>query len=123
MGTRERIIAYLAETGELFDANGMASTQLAAAVGYPGSSVAFAQRLSASLSLALANARLYETEHRIADRLQEALLSVPEHIEGVDLAHAYHSATEAARVGGSPAEFAAQYPVALEITVERIRGF
>ncbi len=36
VGTRERIIAYLAETGELFDANGMASTQLAAAVGYPG---------------------------------------------------------------------------------------
>jgi hypothetical protein len=46
VGTRERIVAYLAETGELFDANGMASTQLAAAVGYPGSSVAFAQLLS-----------------------------------------------------------------------------
>ena len=46
MGTRERIIAYLAEMGELFDANGMASTQLAASVGYPGSSVAFAQLLS-----------------------------------------------------------------------------
>ena len=46
VGTRERIIAYLAETGELFDANGMASTHLAAAVGYPGSSVAFAQLLS-----------------------------------------------------------------------------
>ena len=30
----------------MFDANGMASTQLAAAVGYPGSSVAFAQLLS-----------------------------------------------------------------------------
>ena len=46
VGTRERIIAYLADSGELFDANGMASTQLAAAVGYPGSSVAFAQLLS-----------------------------------------------------------------------------
>ena len=46
VGTRERIIAYLAEAGELFDANGMASTRLAAAVGYPGSSVAFAQLLS-----------------------------------------------------------------------------
>ena len=46
MGTRERIIAYLTEVNELFDANGMASTQLAAAVGYPGSSVAFAQLLS-----------------------------------------------------------------------------
>jgi hypothetical protein len=46
VGTRERIIAYLTEAGELFDPNGMASTQLAAAVGYPGSSVAFAQLLS-----------------------------------------------------------------------------
>ena len=46
VGTRERIMAYLAEAGELYDANGMASTQLAAAVGYPGSSVAFAQLLS-----------------------------------------------------------------------------
>jgi len=46
VGTRQRIIAYLAEAGELYDANGMASTQLAAAVGYPGSSVAFAQLLS-----------------------------------------------------------------------------
>jgi hypothetical protein len=39
-------MTYLAEAGELYDANGMASTQLAAAVGYPGSSVAFAQLLS-----------------------------------------------------------------------------
>ena len=46
MGTREHIIAYLTGVNELFDANGMASTQLAAAVGYPGSSVAFAQLLS-----------------------------------------------------------------------------
>ena len=46
VGTRERIIAYLTEAGELFDAKGLASTQLAAAVGYPGSSVAFAQLLS-----------------------------------------------------------------------------
>jgi hypothetical protein len=46
VGTREHIIAYLTEINELYDANGMASTQLAAAVGYPGSSVAFAQLLS-----------------------------------------------------------------------------
>src|SRR3984885_1932280 len=46
VGTREHILATLAEVGELFDQNGMASTQLAAAVGYPGSSVAFAQLLS-----------------------------------------------------------------------------
>src|ERR1039457_1494582 len=46
VGTREHIVAYLAEVHELFDASGMASTRLSAAVGYPGSSVAFAQLLS-----------------------------------------------------------------------------
>ena len=46
VGTREHIIAYLTGTRELFDPAGMASTRLAAAVGYPGSSVAFAQLLS-----------------------------------------------------------------------------
>jgi hypothetical protein len=46
VGTREHIISYLTEVSELFDTNGMASTRLATAVGYPGSSVAFAQLLS-----------------------------------------------------------------------------
>ena len=45
-GTREQVVAYLTEIRELFDKDGMASTRLAAAVGYPGSSVAFAQLLS-----------------------------------------------------------------------------
>src|ERR1700722_11213173 len=46
VGTREHIVAYLADTRELFDPGGMASTRLAATVGYAGSSVAFAQLLS-----------------------------------------------------------------------------
>jgi hypothetical protein len=46
VGTREHIVAYLTDNAELFDLGGMASTRLAAAVGYPGSSVAFAQLLS-----------------------------------------------------------------------------
>jgi hypothetical protein len=45
-GTREHVVAYLTEAGELYDKDGLASTRLAAAVGYPGSSVAFAQLLS-----------------------------------------------------------------------------
>lgn len=60
----------------------------------------FARRLSVALSLALDSARHFEAERTIADRLQEALLAIPDHIEGVEFAHAYHSATEAARVGG-----------------------
>ena len=46
VGTRERIAAHLVEVGEIADPTGMASTKLAEAVGYPGSSVAFAQLLS-----------------------------------------------------------------------------
>jgi hypothetical protein len=46
VGTRDRIIAHLAVVAEIADPAGMASTKLAEAVGYPGSSVAFAQLLS-----------------------------------------------------------------------------
>jgi hypothetical protein len=46
VGTRDRIIAHLAAIDEIADPTGMASTRLAEAVGYPGSSVAFAQLLS-----------------------------------------------------------------------------
>jgi hypothetical protein len=46
VGTRDRIIAHLALVAEIADGAGMASTRLAEAVGYPGSSVAFAQLLS-----------------------------------------------------------------------------
>src|SRR5215831_13373400 len=46
VGTRDRIVAHLADITEITDPAGMASTRLAEAVGYPGSSVAFAQLLS-----------------------------------------------------------------------------
>jgi hypothetical protein len=46
VGTRDRVIAHLALVAEIADRTGMASTRLAEAVGYPGSSVAFAQLLS-----------------------------------------------------------------------------
>jgi serine phosphatase RsbU (regulator of sigma subunit) len=59
-----------------------------------------AVRMTAAMSVALNNARMFEIEHHIADRLQEALLALPDEIAGVEFARAYHSATEAARVGG-----------------------
>ena len=46
VGTRDRIISYLGSITDITDPGGMASTKLAEAVGYPGSSVAFAQLLS-----------------------------------------------------------------------------
>ena len=45
LGTRDRVLSCLAD-GEISDPRGMASTVLAEAVGYPGSSAAFAQLLS-----------------------------------------------------------------------------
>lgn len=46
VGTRDRVMSHLIAIGEVRDGGGMASTVLAEAVGYPGSSVAFAQLLS-----------------------------------------------------------------------------
>jgi hypothetical protein len=46
VGTRDRVMSYLLANGETRDASGMASTALAEAIGYPGSSIAFAQLLS-----------------------------------------------------------------------------
>ena len=46
VGTRDRVMAHLLMTGDVTDPSGLASTVLAEAVGYPGSSVAFAQLLS-----------------------------------------------------------------------------
>lgn len=47
VGTRGRVMSHLAGAGEITDPDGMASAALARAIGYPGSSVAFAQVLSA----------------------------------------------------------------------------
>lgn len=46
VGTRDRVMSHLMAVGEVTDPAGMASTVLAETVGYPGSSVAFAQLLS-----------------------------------------------------------------------------
>ncbi len=60
----------------------------------------FLQKAAATLGLALHNARLYETEWTIADRLQEALLTMPSSVSGLDFAHAYRAASAGTRVGG-----------------------
>ena len=46
VGTRDRVMSHLLMAGEVKDASGMASTALAEAIAYPGSSIAFAQLLS-----------------------------------------------------------------------------
>lgn len=60
----------------------------------------FCRKLASVLTIAVENANLYAAERRIADTLQTALLGVPERIPGIDVAHAYRSATRLARIGG-----------------------
>ena len=49
---------------------------------------------------AVAGARRYEVEHRIAETLQEAILRVDADVPGISVGHLYRSATLATRVGG-----------------------
>jgi phosphoserine phosphatase RsbU/P len=60
----------------------------------------FANKLGASMSLAVENSRLYKTQSDIANILQEALITIPKRLPGVDLGYTYRSATQAVRVGG-----------------------
>ena len=60
----------------------------------------FATKLMGIATLALENARLYERERRIADTLQEAVLTPPEAVPGIEFAHLYRPASESANVGG-----------------------
>jgi serine phosphatase RsbU (regulator of sigma subunit) len=60
----------------------------------------FGQKLASVVSLGLENARLYGVEHGIAETLQQALLSLPDDLPGVDFAPFYQSATEFTLVGG-----------------------
>lgn len=62
--------------------------------------VEFARDLSSSVTLAIENARLYAAQRQIADTLQTALLEMPSRLPGLELAYAYHSATELAKIGG-----------------------
>ncbi|MHB1341411.1 MAG: SpoIIE family protein phosphatase [Coriobacteriia bacterium] len=59
-----------------------------------------AERLAVSLSLALENARLYDSERRITRTLQAAFFTAPTMVPGLELGHLYHSASAGTNVGG-----------------------
>ncbi len=60
----------------------------------------FIQKLGSTVSLSYENARLYESEHRIAETLQQALLTLPASLPGLEFEAYYRSATESTLVGG-----------------------
>jgi len=58
------------------------------------------ESIAAQAAVALQNARVFEREHRIAEALQQAILSPPEDLKAVEVAHLYQPASAAADVGG-----------------------
>ncbi len=62
--------------------------------------VEFATRLMSVATLALDNARLYERERRIADTLQDAVLTAPETAPGIECAVVHLPASSSASIGG-----------------------
>lgn len=95
----------------------------------PGERLAFGERdqrvmsaLASQAATAIVNARLYESDHRIAETLQAALLAMPNHIVGMEFACFYHSATQAARVGGDFYDIFDLEPPLLSFVVGDISG-
>ncbi len=97
-GIRSFMVMPLMARGEVIGA--LSFNYYAHKITFGEAQVDFARKLAASISLALENARLYSSERNIADTLQEALLTVPRLVPGVQFGYFYHSATVTARVGG-----------------------
>lgn len=74
------------------------------------------------LGIAMENIRQFQAERDIADRLQEALLSMPPAIPGIEFAHAYRSAGTAARVGGDFYDLFRLGPHSVGLTIGDVAG-
>lgn len=71
-----------------------------APVTFTAEQIEFAANAATTISLALHNARLYAAQRDVAQTLQQAMLTLPEHLPGVEYSCIYRSATESVRVGG-----------------------
>lgn len=70
------------------------------AVAFTPPQIEFTANVATTISLALHNARLFSAQRDVADTLQQAMLTLPERLPGVDFSCIYRSASESARVGG-----------------------
>lgn len=68
--------------------------------GFDAVEVGAARRFGTGVALALVSAHDYQSEHRIAEVMQEAFLRIANDTDKLDIAHLYRSATSATRVGG-----------------------
>lgn len=67
---------------------------------FSSAAVDFSAQFANTVALAMENAELYETEHKIARTLQEALLALPQGVLGVEFDTAYYASAANTRVGG-----------------------
>lgn len=77
----------------------------ARAGGFSAGEVDFGDKLGASVSMALENARLYEEERNVSRILQQALLRAPTRIGDIGFYTAYRARTDVAMVGGDFYDF------------------
>lgn len=62
--------------------------------------IAFFERLMVAATVALEESQRSAFERQVSETLQEALIVLPESVEGLVLAHEYRAASDASRVGG-----------------------
>ncbi len=99
LGVQTFLIATLSSLDEVIGL--LAFSHHSAPLVFNEAQVDFAEKLAASVSLATENARLYEIQSKIAGNLQEAVLTMPQALTGVDFGHLYRSAKlDTALVGG-----------------------
>jgi GAF domain-containing protein len=98
-GARGAIVAYPMVLRS--DVVGTIVFSFAAPREFGGEFRALMARVAYLLSAAMESSRIYQTEHVIAETLQEMLVAVPASVPGLVFSRAYQSATaEAGRVGG-----------------------
>ena len=98
LGIRSLLAVPMIVVGEVIGA--LFFIYRSAAVPFDDAQIDFGEKVAASVSLALRNAKLYALERDISNTLQEALLAMPARIAGVEYGCLYRSATADVKVGG-----------------------
>ncbi len=99
LGVRSCLAATLSSLGEVVGL--LVCSNHSATYSFNEAQVDFAEKLAAFVSLAIENARLYEAQSKIAGNLQEAVLTMPQALTGIEFGHLYRSAKlDTAQVGG-----------------------
>ncbi len=99
LGIQSYLVVALSSHDEVIGV--LACSNYSASRGFNKPQVDFTEKLAALVSLAIENARLYEAQSKIAGNLQEAVLTMPQGLTGIEFGHVYRSAKlDSAQVGG-----------------------